>query len=167
MSRLEMLGYIWIFMSLSLSMGLYKLEISKRVTDEEYEYIKRHRAFGNLTKYLSIIAIISILLLNFNFLVYKDYEFMSRFGGAWGFFVLFIICTGFFQKRDSLYYKRGIIGIISILFGAVGAAYAFKDIFFKQYNTALILVTIKRYLFNPAAGVLAIGVNTGYGVYAE
>lgn len=56
---------------------------------------------------------------------------MSRFGGAWGFFVLFIICTGFFQKRDSLYYKRGIIGIISILFGAVGAAYAFKDIFFK------------------------------------
>ena len=40
MSRLEMLGYIWIFMSLSLSMGLYKLEISKRVTDEEYEYIK-------------------------------------------------------------------------------------------------------------------------------
>ena len=82
MSRLEMLGYIWIFMSLSLSMGLYKLEISKRVTDEEYEYIKRHRAFGNLTKYLSIIAIISILLLNFNFLVYKDYEFMSRFGGV-------------------------------------------------------------------------------------
>ena len=39
MSKLEMLGYIWIFMSLSLSMGLYKLEISKRVIDEEYEYI--------------------------------------------------------------------------------------------------------------------------------
>ena len=29
------------------------------------------------------------------------------------------------------------------------------------------MVTIKRYLFNPAAGVLAIGVNTGYGIYAE
>ena len=126
-----MLGYFWIFISMSLSIGLYKLEISKRVIDEEYEYIKRHRAFGNLTKYLSIIAIISILLLNLNFLVYKDYEFVSRFGGAWGFFVLFIMCTGFFQKRDSLYYKSGIIAIASILFGAVGSGYAFKAIFFK------------------------------------
>ena len=131
MRNFVMLGYIWIFISMSLAIGLYKLELSKRVIDEEYEYIKKHRAFGNLTKYLSIIAIISILLINLNFLVYKDYEFMSRFGGAWGFFVLFIICTGFFQKRDSLYYKRGIIAIVSILFGAVGSAYAFKDIFFK------------------------------------
>lgn len=131
MKKLEMLGYIWIFISMSLAIGLYKLEISKRVIDEEYEYIKKHRAFGNLTKYLSIIAIISILLINLNFLVYKDYEFMSRFGGAWGFFLIFIMCTGLFQKRDSLYYKRGIIAIVSILFGAVGSAYAFKDIFFK------------------------------------
>ena len=131
MKKLEMLGYFFVFISMSLSIGLYKLEISKRVIDEEYEYIKRHRAFGNLTKYLSIIAIISILLLNLNFLVYKDYEFVSRFGGAWGFFVLLIMCTGFFQKRDSLYYKRGIIAIVSILFGVVGSAYAFKDIFFK------------------------------------
>lgn len=131
MKKLEMLGYFWIFISMSLSIGLYKLEISKRVIDEKYEYIKRHRASGNLTRYLSIIAIISILLLNLNFLVYKDYEFVSRFGGAWGFFVLLIMCTGFFQKRDSLYYKRGIIAIVSILFGVVGSAYAFKDIFFK------------------------------------
>ncbi|MBS7053433.1 MAG: hypothetical protein KH109_09455 [Veillonella sp.] len=131
MKKLEMLGYFWIFISMSLSIGVYKLEISKRVIDEKYEYIKRHRAFGNLTRYLSIIAIISILLLNLNFLVYKDYEFVSRFGGAWGFFVLLIMCTGFFQKRDSLYYKRGIIAIVSILFGVVGSAYAFKDIFFK------------------------------------
>ena len=131
MKKLEMLGYFWIFISMSLAIGLYKLEISKRVIDEEYEYIKRHRAFGNLTKYLTIIAIVSILLLNLNFLVYKDYEFMSRFGGAWGFFLIFIMCTGLFQKRDSLYYKRGIIAIVSILFGALGSAYAFKDIFFK------------------------------------
>lgn len=131
MKKLEMLGYFFVFISMSLSIGLYKLEISKRVIDEKYEYIKRHRAFGNLTRYLSIIAIISILLLNLNFLVYKDYEFVSRFGGAWGFFVLLIMCTGFFQKRDSLYYKRGIIAIVSILFGVVGSAYAFKDIFFK------------------------------------
>ena len=131
MKKLEMLGYFWIFTSISICIGLYKLELSKRVIDEEYEYIKKHRAFGNLTKYLTIIAIISILLLNLNFLVYKDYEFVSRFGGAWGFFVLLIMCTGFFQKRDSLYYKRGIIAIVSILFGVVGSAYAFKDIFFK------------------------------------
>ena len=126
-----MLGYFWIFISMSLSIGLYKLEISKRVIDEEYEYIKRHRAFGNLTKYLTIIAIVSIVLLNSKFLIDKDYLFIARYGVAWGIFVLLIMCTGFFQKRDSLYYKRGIIAIVSILFGVVGSAYAFKDIFFK------------------------------------
>ena len=62
MNKLEILGYIWIFISISLSMGLYKLEISKRVIDEEYEYIKKHRAFGDLTKYLAIIVIVSIVL---------------------------------------------------------------------------------------------------------
>ena len=116
---------------MSLSIGLYKLELSKRVIDEEYEYIKSHRAFGNLTKYLTIIAIIIVVLLNCKFLIDKDYLFIARYGVAWGIFVLLIMCTGFFQKRDSLYYKRGIIAIASILFGAVGSAYAFKDIFFK------------------------------------
>ena len=131
MKKLEMLGYFWIFISMSLSIGLYKLELSKRVIDEEYEYIKKHRAFGNLTKYLTIIAIISVVLLNCKFLIDKDYLFIARYGVAWSIFVLLIMCTGFFQKRDSLYYKRGIIAIASILFGAVGSAYAFKDIFFK------------------------------------
>lgn len=131
MKKLEMLGYIWIFTSISLCIGLYKLELSKRVIDEEYEYIKKHRAFGNLTKYLTIIAIVSIVLLNSKFLIDKDYLFIARYGVAWGIFVLLIMCTGFFQKRDSLYYKRGIIAIVSILFGVVGSAYAFKDIFFK------------------------------------
>lgn len=131
MSKLKILGYFWIFISISLSIGLYKLEISKLVIDEEYEYIKRHRAFGNLTKYLTIIAIVSIVLLNSKFLIDKDYLFIARYGVAWGIFVLLIMCTGFFQKRDSLYYKRGIIAIVSILFGVVGSAYAFKDIFFK------------------------------------
>ena len=126
-----MLGYFWIFTSMSLSIGLYKLELSKRVIDEEYEYIKKHRAFGNLTKYLTIIAIIIVVLLNCKFLIDKDYLFIARYGVAWGIFVLLIMCTGFFQKRDSLYYKRGIIAIVSILFGVVGSAYAFKDIFFK------------------------------------
>ena len=130
MSRLEMLGYLFIFISISLSMGLYKLEISKRVIDEEYEYIKKHRAFGDLTKYLAIIAIVSIVLLNFKFLIDKDYVFMARFGVAWGIFVLFIMCTGFYQKRNSLYYKRGLFAIFSILFGIAGLGYALKNMFF-------------------------------------
>ena len=127
MSRLEMLGYFFIF--ISISMGLYKLEISKRVIDEEFEYIKKHRVFGNLTKYLSITSIISLIILNLKFIMDKDYVFMARFGVAWGVFVLFTMCTGFYQKRNSLYYKRGLFAFFSILFGIAGSAYALKNIF--------------------------------------
>ena len=126
-----MLGYIWIFTSILLCIGLYKLELSKRVIDEEYEYIKRHRAFGNLTKYLTIIAIVSIVLLNCKFLIDKDYLFVARYGVAWGIFMLFIMCTGFYQKRNSLYYKRGLFAIFSILFGIAGLGYALKSMFLK------------------------------------
>jgi hypothetical protein len=42
MNKFEILGYFWIFISMSLSIGLYKLELSKRVIDEEYEYIKKN-----------------------------------------------------------------------------------------------------------------------------
>lgn len=116
---------------MSLSIGLYKLEISKLVIDEEYEYIKRHRAFGNLNKYLTIIAIVSIVLLNSKFLIDKDYLFVARYGVAWGIFVLLIMCTGFYQKRNSLYYKRGLLAIFSILIGIAGSGYALKSMFFK------------------------------------
>ena len=131
MKKLEMLGYFWIFTSISLCMGLYKLELSKRVIDEEYEYIKKHRAFGNLTKYLTIIAIIIVVLLNCKFLIDKDYLFIARYGVAWGIFVLLIMCTGFYQKRNSLYYKRGLLAIFSILIGMAGSGYALKSMFFK------------------------------------
>ena len=131
MKKLEMLGYFWIFTSISLCIGLYKLELSKRVIDEEYEYIKKHRAFGNLTKYLTIIAIIIVVLLNCKFLIDKDYLFVARFGVAWGIFMLFIMCTGFYQKRNSLYYKRGLLAIFSILIGMAGSGYALKSMFFK------------------------------------
>ena len=56
MNKLEILGYIWIFISMSLSMGLYKLEIRNHPIDKKHEYIKEHRIFGSLTKYLSIIS---------------------------------------------------------------------------------------------------------------
>ena len=131
MKKLEMLGYFWIFISMSLSIGLYKLELNKRVIDEEYEYIKKHRAFGNLTKYLTIIAIIIVVLLNCKFLIDKDYLFIARYGVAWGIFVLLIMCTGFYQKRNSLYYKRGLLAIFSILIGMAGSGYALKSMFFK------------------------------------
>jgi len=80
MSKIIILGNMFVLASIISGIALYKLEIRKTAINEEYEYIKRHRAFGNLTKYLSIIAIISILLLNFNFLVYKDYEFKNLTG---------------------------------------------------------------------------------------
>ena len=131
MKKLEMLGYFWIFTSISLCIGLYKLELSKRVIDEEYEYIKKHRAFGNLTKYLTIIAIIIVVLLNCKFLIDKDYLFIARYGVAWGIFVLLIMCIGFYQKRNSLYYKRGLLAIFSILIGIAGSGYALKSMFFK------------------------------------
>ena len=130
MNKFEILGYFWIFISMSLSIGLYKLELSKRVIDEEYEYIKKYRAFGNLTKYLTIIAIVSVVLLNCKFLIDKDYLFIAQYGVVWGVYVLFIICTGFYQKRNSLYYKRGLFAIFSILFGIAGLGYALKNMFF-------------------------------------
>ena len=130
MNKFEILGYFWIFISMSLSIGLYKLELSKRVIDEEYEYIKKHRAFGNLTKYLTIIAIVSVVLLNCKFLIDKDYLFIAQYCVVWGVYVLFIICTGFYQKRNSLYYKRGLFAIFSILFGIAGLGYALKNMFF-------------------------------------
>lgn len=40
MSKLEMLGYIFVFVSVTLSMGLYKLEIRKCPIDKKHEYIK-------------------------------------------------------------------------------------------------------------------------------
>ena len=131
MSKFEILGYFFVFVSMSLSIGLYKLELSKHVIDEEYEYIKKHRAFGNLTKYLTIIAIVSAVLLNCKFLIDKDYLFVARYGVAWSIFVLLIMCTGFYQKRNSLYYKRGFLAICSILFGMAGLGYALKHMFFN------------------------------------
>ena len=132
MRNFVMLGYIWIFTSIQLCIGLYKLELSKHVIDEEYEYIKKHRAFGNLTKYLTIIAIVSVVLLNCKFLIDRDYLFVARYGVVWGVYVLFIMCTGFYQKRNSLYYKRGLFAIFSILIGMAGLGYALKHMFFNQ-----------------------------------
>ena len=130
MSRLEVLGYIFVFVSMTLSRGLYKLEIRKSPIDKKHEYIKKHRIFGSLTKYLSIISIISLVILNFKFLIDKDYKFIVNYGSIWLLFFFFTMLTGFCQKRNSVYFKRSLIAIFSVLFGMLVFAYAFRRILF-------------------------------------
>ena len=130
MNKLEVLGYIFIFASMTLSRGLYKLEIRKSPIDKKHEYIKKHRIFGSLTKYLSIISIISLVILNLKFLIDKDYKFIVNYGSIWLFFFFFTMLTGFCQKRNSVYFKRSLIAIFSMLFGMLVFAYAFRPILF-------------------------------------
>ena len=130
MSIFEMLGYFFVFVSMSLSMGLYKLEIRNHPIDKKHEYIKKHRIFGDLTKYLSIISIISLVILNFKILIDKDYNFIVNYGSIWLFFFFFTMLTGFCQKRDSIYFKRSLIAIVSVLFGMIVFAYAFRQVLF-------------------------------------
>ena len=130
MRKLDILGIEFIIVSIVLGVILYKLEISKHIIDEDYEYIKKHRIFGNLTKYLTIISIISIVLIDLRFIIYKDYEFIMTYGGGWVVMGLLTICTGFFQKKNSVYFKRGLITILSILIFIAVYMYAFRDVFF-------------------------------------
>ena len=83
MRKLDILGIEFIIVSIVLGVILYKLEISKHIIDEDYEYIKKHRIFGNLTKYLTIISIISIVLIDLRFIIYKDYEFKASIEMDW------------------------------------------------------------------------------------
>ena len=130
MNKLEILGYIWIFISMSLSMGLYKLEIRNHPIDKKHEYIKKHRIFGSLTKYLSIISIISLVALNLKFLLDKDYKFIVNYGSIWLLFFFFTMLTGFCQKRGSIYFKRSLLAVFSVLWGMIVFAYAFRKVLF-------------------------------------
>ena len=111
-------------------MGLYKLEIRKNPIDKKHKYIKKHRIFGSLTKYLSIISIISLVVLNLKFLMDKDYKFIVDYGSIWLIFFFFTILTGFCQKRDSIYFKEGLIAAFSALWGIIVFAYAFRKVLF-------------------------------------
>ena len=121
---------MFILVSIISGIALYKLEIRKTAINEEYEYIKKHRVFGSLTKYLSIISIISLVILNFKFLIDKDYKFIVNYVSIWLFFFFFTMLTGFCQKRNSVYFKRSLIAIFSMLFGMLVFAYAFRPILF-------------------------------------
>ena len=130
MSRIIILGNMFILASIISGIALYKLEIRKTAINEEYEYIKKHRVFGSLTKYLSIISLISLILLILKIIIDRDYKVIVNYGSVWTIFTLISLCTGYFQKRDSLYYSRGLIAIFSMLMFIAVCIYAFRRILF-------------------------------------
>ena len=130
MSKIIILGIIFILASIISGIALYKLEIRKTAINEEYEYIKKHRVFGSLTKYLSIISLISLILLILKIIIDRDYKVIVNYGSVWTIFTLITLCTGYFQKRDSLYYRRGLIAIFSMLMFIAVCIYAFRRILF-------------------------------------
>ncbi len=130
MSRIIILGNMFILASIISGIALYKLEIRKTAINEEYEYIKKHRVFGSLTKYLSIISLISLILLILKIIIDRDYKVIVNYGSVWTIFTLITLCTGYFQKRDSLYYSRGLIAIFSMLMFIAVCIYAFRKVLF-------------------------------------
>lgn len=130
MSRIIILGNMFILVSIISGIALYKLEIRKTAINEEYEYIKKHRVFGSLTKYLSIISLISLILLILKIIIDRDYKVIVNYGSVWTIFTLITLCTGYFQKRDSLYYSRGLIAIFSMLMFIAVCIYAFRKVLF-------------------------------------
>jgi len=130
MSRIIILGNMFILASIISGIALYKLEIRKTAINEEYEYIKKHRVFGSLTKYLSIISIISLILLILKIIIDRDYKVIVNYGSVWTIFTLITLCTGYFQKRDSLYFSRGLIAIFSMLIFIAVCIYAFRKVLF-------------------------------------
>ena len=130
MSRLTILGSTFVFASIISGIALYKLEIRKTSINEEYEYIKIHRVFGSLTKYLSIISLISLALLILKIIIDRDYTVIVSYGSVWTIFTLVTLCTGYFQKRDSIYYNRGLIAVFSMLMFITVCIYAFRKVLF-------------------------------------
>lgn len=130
MSRIIILGNMFILASIISGIALYKLEIRKTAINEEYEYIKKHRVFGSLTKYLSIISLISLILLILKIIIDRDYKVIVNYGSVWTIFTLITLCTGYFQKRDSLYFSRGLIAIFSMLMFIAVCIYAFRKVLF-------------------------------------
>ena len=130
MSRIIILGNMFILASIISGIALYKLEIRKTAINEEYEYIKKHRVFGSLTKYLSIISLISLILLILKIIIDRDYKVIVNYGSVWTIFTLITLCTGYLQKRDSLYYSCGLIAIFSMLMFIAVCIYAFRKVLF-------------------------------------
>ena len=130
MNKLSILSSAFIAIAIISGIAIYKLEIRKTAINEEYEYIKKHRVFGSLTKYLSIISLIGLVLLILKIIIDRDYIVIVNYGSAWIIFTLIALCTGFYQKRDSLYYSRGLIAVFSMLMFIAVCIYAFRKVLF-------------------------------------
>lgn len=130
MNKLSILSSAFIVIAIISGIAIYKLEISKTAIDEEYEYIKKHRVFGSLTKYLSIISLIGLVLLILKIIIDRDYIVIVNYGSAWIIFTLIALSTGCFQKRDSIYYSRGLIAVFSMLMFIAVCIYAFRKVLF-------------------------------------
>lgn len=96
MSKLTILGSTFVLASIISGIALYILEIRKGSINEEYEYIKKHRVFGSLTKYLSIISLISLVLLILKIIISREYTAIVNYGSIWTIFTLVTLCTGYF-----------------------------------------------------------------------
>ena len=130
MNTLSILSSAFIVIAIISGIAIYKLEISKTAINEEYEYIKKHRAFGALTKYLSIISLIGLVLLILKIIIDRDYIVIVNYGSAWIIFTLIALCAGYYQKRDSIYYSRGLIAVFSMLMFIAVCIYAFRKVLF-------------------------------------
>ena len=130
MNKLSILSSAFVVIAIISGIAIYKFEISKTVIDEEYEYIKKHRALGDLIKYLSIISLISLVLLILKIIIDRDYTVIVNYGSAWTIFTLITLCTGCYQKRDSIYYSRGLIAVFSMLMFIAVCIYAFRKVLF-------------------------------------
>lgn len=130
MNKLSILSSAFVLIAIISGIAIYKFEISKTVIDEEYEYIKKHRALGDLTKYLSIISLISLVLLILKIIIDRDYTVIVNYGSAWIIFTLITLCTGCYQKRDSIYYSRGLIAVFSMLMFIAVCIYASRKVLF-------------------------------------
>ena len=130
MNKLSILSSAFIVIAIISGIAIYKLEISKTAIDEEYEYIKKHRAFGALTKYLSIISLIGLVVLILKIIIDRDYIVIVNYGSAWIIFTLITLCTGCYQKRGSIYYSRGLIAVFSMLMFIAVCIYAFRKVLF-------------------------------------
>lgn len=130
MSKISILSSTFIIIAIISGIAIYKLEISKTAIDEEFEYIKKHRAFGGLTKYLSIISLIGLVLLILKIMIDRDYIVIVNYGSAWIILTLIALCTGCYQKRDSIYYSRGLIAVFSMLMFIAVCIYAFRKVLF-------------------------------------
>ena len=104
MSRIIILGNMFILASIISGIALYKLEIR--------------------------ISLISLILLILKIIIDRDYKVIVNYGSVWTIFTLITLCTGYFQKRDSLYYSRGLIAIFSMLMFIAVCIYAFRKVLF-------------------------------------